>query len=233
MGVLGGMGPLATALFFKKLIEATPAKKDWEHLRVIIDNDPQIPSRTRHFLYQEESPVARMIADCQKLAAYPVDFIVIPCNSASFFLPEIQPHVTVPILNIMETTARSLASNFPGIRRVAVLGGAITYHHRTYQPFLQKLGFIHVQHSPAIQQQVEALIEQIKINELGPAILKKMKTLIKQLKEKEKVEAIILGCTEFGYIAQVKAGIPVIDSTLELAKFTVQLARASAGTDRP
>lgn len=123
IGILGGMGPLATALFFKKLVEATPAKKDWEHLRVIIDNDPHIPSRTRHFLYKEESPVPRMIADCQKLAAYPVDFIVIPCNSASYFLPEIQPHITVPILNIMETTARGLASSHPGIRRVAVLGG--------------------------------------------------------------------------------------------------------------
>jgi len=115
---------------------------------------------------------------------------------------------------------------------VAVLGGAITYHHETYQPFLQKLGVVHVQHSPAIQKQVESLIEQIKINEIGPALLKQIKMIITQLKEKEKVEAIILGCTEFGYIAQVKAGIPVIDSTLELAKFTVQLARASAGTDR-
>ena len=233
IGILGGMGPLATALFFKKLVEATPAKKDWEHLRVIIDNDPQIPSRTRHFLYKEESPVPRMIADCRKLAAYPVDFIVIPCNSASYFLPEIQPHITVPILNIMETTARGLASSHPGIRRVAVLGGAITYHHRTYQPFLQELGLIHVQHSPAVQNQVEGLIEQIKINDIGPAILENMRIIIGQLQEKEDVEAVILGCTEFSYIAQVKAGIPVIDSTFELAKFTVQLAKASAGADRP
>jgi aspartate racemase len=227
VGVLGGMGPLATALFFQKLIESTPAKKDWEHLRVIIDNDPQIPSRTRHFLYKEESPVPRMIADCQKLAAYPVDFIVIPCNSASYFLPEIQPFVTVPILNIMETTARSVVANHPGIRKVAVLGGAITYHYRTYQPFLQQLGLIHVQHSQTIQNQIEGLIEQIKINEIGQTVFNKIKILINQLKEMEEVEAIILGCTEFGYIAQVEAEIPVIDSTLELAKFTVKLAKSS------
>lgn len=92
---------------------------------------------------------------------------------------------------------------------------------------------IHIQHSPAVQNQVEGLIEQIKINEIGPAILKKMRIIIGQLKEKEDVEAVILGCTEFSYIAQVKAGIPVIDSTFELAKFTVQLAKASAGADRP
>jgi aspartate racemase len=233
VGVLGGMGPLATALFFQKLIESTPAKKDWEHLRVIIDNDPQIPSRTRHFLYKEESPVPRMIADCKKLAAYPVDFIVIPCNSASYFLPAIQPHITVPILNIMETTARGLAADHPGVRRVAVLGGAITYHHRTYQPSLQQLGLIHVQHSPAIQGQVESLIEQIKINEIGPEVLQKIKIIIDQLQEKEAAEAIILGCTEFGYIAQVKAGIPVIDSTHELAKFTVRFARSAVGMERP
>jgi aspartate racemase len=233
VGILGGMGPLATALFFRKLIEATPAKKDWDHLHVIIDNDPQIPSRTRHFLYKEDSPVPRMIADCRKLEAYPVDFIVIPCNSASYFLPEIQPHITVPILNIMETTARGLAVNHPGVRRVAVLGGAITYHHRTYQPFLQQLGLIHVQHSQTVQNQVESLIEQIKINDIGPAILQKIKCTITQLQEKDAVEAVILGCTEFGYIAQVESGIPVIDSTHELAKSTVQLARSPAGAGRP
>lgn len=233
IGVLGGMGPLATCLFFQKLIEFTPAKKDWEHLRVVIDNDPQIPSRTRHFLFKEESPVPRMIADCQKLAAYPVDFIVIPCNSASYFLPEVQPHIPIPILNIMEITVRGLVHNYPGIQRVAVLGGAITYHQKTYLPFLQQQGLVYVHHSQPIQEHVEGLIEQIKINELGPPILKKMKILIKQLKQKEGIDAVVLGCTEFGYIAQVRSDIPVIDSTIELAKFAVQLAKSSVGVDSP
>ena len=227
VGVLGGMGPWATALFFQKLVELTPATKDREHLHVIIDNDPQIPSRTRHFLYHEESPVPRMIADCQRLAAYPVDFIVIPSNNASHFLPQVQPLVTVPIVNIMAITARRVAADHPGIKRVAVLGGAITYHLQTYQPFLRELGLIQVQHSPALQAQVEELIARIKVNEIAPAVFEQMEAIIRRLQETEGAEAVILGCTEFGYLAKTKAVIPVIDSTLELAKFTVNSAKAS------
>ena len=113
VGILGGMGPFATALFFEKMLELTPAKKDWEHLRIIIDNNPKIPSRSRHYLYGEESPVLGMIETCRRLEAYPVDFIVIPCNSASCFLEDVQAKINIPILNIFEITVDAIKNEYP------------------------------------------------------------------------------------------------------------------------
>src|ERR1700736_4074186 len=101
VGVLGGMGPHATAAFFRTLLNITPAQKDWDHLRVVIDDNPHIPSRTRSLLFGEASPVPGMLESCKKLESYPVDLIALPCNSAAVFLPELQPQLRVPILNIL------------------------------------------------------------------------------------------------------------------------------------
>ena len=108
VGILGGMGPYATLMFFQKILDLTPAKKDWEHAHLVIDNASHIPSRTRHFLYGESSPVPEMIKCCKRLERYPVNFIVIPCNSATFYLKEIIPHINVPIVSIINTTVDSL-----------------------------------------------------------------------------------------------------------------------------
>ena len=85
LGILGGMGPLATADFFKELVAHTEAKKDWDHLRVIIDNNVDIPSRTRAVLYNEDDPTLYMRKSCISLMSMGCDCIAVPCNSAHFF----------------------------------------------------------------------------------------------------------------------------------------------------
>ena len=96
IGVLGGMGPHATAAFFQTLLDITPAKKDWDHLRIIVDNNPHVPSRTRHLLYGEESPFSGMLECCKKLERYPVDLAALPCNSAAVFVPRLQAQLGYP-----------------------------------------------------------------------------------------------------------------------------------------
>ena len=133
VGVLGGMGPYAALAFCTHILNMSGAKKDWEHIRTVIDNNSHIPSRTRHLLYNENSPVHGMIESAQKLAAYPVDFIVIPCNSACYFLDQVQPHVSVPLLNITKICSHSLSSTFPKPQKCLVLGGYVTYTMKTYE----------------------------------------------------------------------------------------------------
>lgn len=226
VGILGGMGPFATASFFQKILELTPAKKDWEHIHVVIDSHPHIPSRSRHYLYGEASPIPEMIKACRRMQVYPVDFIAIPCNSASAFLKEVQAEVEVPILNIMEITANALKKAFPGIKRVAVMGGVVTYREKIYEEYLVSNGMIPVHHNEKIQSSIEEIIEEIKLNNMSSRAINATGTIIEELKNACGADGIILGCTEFGCLQNLELPLPVIDSSTELARHIV--ARATA-----
>lgn len=227
VGVLGGMGPYATLAFFKVLLDQTCAKKDWEHLRVIIDNNPHIPSRTRHFLYNEDSPFDGMLESCIKLQRYPVDFIAVPCNSAAVFVPELQTRVDVPILNICEVTANALAVAHPRVKRVAVLGAYVTYTIRSYDRFLAGHGIEVVDHGSEIQAAVVNLIEDLKLGNANASQVATFQALVRLLKIDMRVDAVVLGCTELNCLPAFESDIPLIDSNLELAKRSVSLARTS------
>lgn len=82
VGVLGGMGPLATADFYTKFVRLTPARTDQEHPRVFIDSNPKIPDRTAGLFGQGPDPAPALVATAQGLVRAGADVIVIPCNSA-------------------------------------------------------------------------------------------------------------------------------------------------------
>jgi len=219
------MGPYATVAFFQSLLTLTPAVKDWDHLRIIIDDNPHIPSRTRHLLYGETSPVEGMIESCLKLERYPVDMIALPCNSAAVFIPQIQPHLRIPLLNICEITANALAMANPAARRVAVLGGYVTYKRQSYKPFLERHGIGLLDHGDEIQRHVEQLIEGIKRDPAAVEHACTMEGMVAKLHKDWQVDAVVLACTEFGCLPKLATPVPLIDSSLELARHTVALAR--------
>lgn len=225
LGILGGMGPFATLEFFQRILQLTPARKDWDHLHVVIDNNPHIPSRSRHYLYGEESPLPGMIDSCRRLEAYPVDFIVLPCNSASSYLNDIQDKITVPILNIMEITSNAIKEHHRNASSVAVLGAVITYEKKTYLPYLTKNGFKYIHHNNVMQKTVEYLIEQVKVNKMGDDLIACFIDLVKNIKHCYGVDLIILGCTELSYFMDIQCGIELTDSSYELAKYTISYAK--------
>ena len=229
VGILGGMGPRATVSFLDKIISLTPAKKDWEHLHVVVDNNTKIPSRTRHYLFKEESPVPRIIESCKKLESWPVDFIAMPCNSANFFLPDIQPEIRVPILNIMKITANNLKKLSPKINRTAVIGGRITYAERTYQKYLEEIGIEYIHHDEELQKRIEDAIEHIKVGQDEKKSYEEWENIKSELTNRYNAEAIIMGCTEFGCIYDGinpdTQEIPVVDSSTELAKEIVKIVK--------
>lgn len=85
IGILGGMGPEATAELFLRIIKATPAQRDQDHLRVIVDNNPKIPDRTAAILGEGQSPLPEMVRTARNLERAGVDFIVMPCNTAHYY----------------------------------------------------------------------------------------------------------------------------------------------------
>ena len=121
IGILGGMGPEATLDLFSKIIANTPAAKDQDHLRVVIDSNPKVPDRTAAILRGGESPVPAMKAGIQALKQAGADFVVIPCVSAHFFLDELQREATLPILSMLDVTAEHIRKDHLHIRTVGML----------------------------------------------------------------------------------------------------------------
>lgn len=135
VGVLG-LAPYATADFYRKLLESTPAKKDWEHVRVLIDGNCKIPSRGRHLELGEEDPTPHIREAIVGLGRQGADFVVIPCNTAHYFYEGFTRGIDVKVPHMIEETARAVRQRLPEIRRVGLLASKITTTFKLYDRFL-------------------------------------------------------------------------------------------------
>ena len=216
------MGPYASLKFYEKILNLTNAKKDWEHIHTIIDSNTSIPSRTRNYIYNENSPVPGMVKSIKKLNEYPVDIIAIPCNSACYFLDVINDDEKNNVINIIEITSNELTNKLKKGKKVAVFGGYITFHAQTYKKYLKEYEYI--LHNEEEQEKISYFIEKIKLNE---DIKDEFTEFTSQYIKKYEIDALILGCTEFSYV-KTDFDILVIDSNEELAKYCVNYC---VGTD--
>ncbi len=228
IGVLGGMGPLATADLFLRITQKTPAEKDQEHIRVIINSDPQIPDRTAYILRRGESPLPRLTEAACKLELWGADFIVMPCNTAHFFAGEIQRHLSVPLLNMIEITADYAADQ--GFRRLALLATTGTIKARVYSDALERRGVKVVYPSGEDQELVmRAIYQGVKKGNL-PLGQRLLADVAGRLGVGS--EGIIAGCTEVSAaITNTTADISrtVVDPLDLLAQKAVQRALGASG----
>ena len=221
VGILGGMGPYATVDFFSRIVALTPAKKDWEHLRIIIDNNVKIPSRTRAVLYGEASPVSGMIESINQLASIGADFAAVPCNSAHYFYEQVAQGIQIPWLNMLESVSKAVRANED---RPLVLGGYVTVAKKLYSRYIPNA----VYPSPEDSEFVGLTIEEIKLtSELSTPSRTRLETMIHEMKGK--IDCVLLACTElpivYGGTTSID-GLRVIDSSTEYAKATIEFARA-------
>ena len=105
IGIIGGMGPMATADLFTKIIENTVAATDQEHLHVLIDNNTDIPDRTACILQGSDAPLAPMVESARRLVEQGADLLIIPCNTAHYFHHGVQAAVAVPVLHMPPLSA--------------------------------------------------------------------------------------------------------------------------------
>ncbi|MDR2695809.1 MAG: aspartate/glutamate racemase family protein [Deltaproteobacteria bacterium] len=224
IGILGGMGPLASAEFLWKLLECIPANKDWDYPRIILDSNTHIPSRSRAYAYNEDSPLPGMIAACRQLEQYSPTCIALPCNSAQAWLAELQTSLATPVLNIFQAVTEKLQCDFSPDRPVMVLGGAITYGRDTYKPYIEKAGFHYHKLDEAIQKNVESFIESAKKTFISGDLAQltaKCKNILETACSTTNIHPIfIFGCTEFGMVADTIKDHYFIDSLHAYAKYT-------------
>ncbi len=221
IGILGGMGPEATARLFERLVALTPARQDQDHVPVQIFNLPQIPDRTAAIQGHGESPVPLASKGLQILAASGADFIAIPCNSIHHFFTELQAAVAVPILHLIEEVHRAATLRWPQSRYWGLLATDGMIQSGVYQRLFAPTGEILVPNLER-QKEVMAAIYAIKAGKKSfRAALAAGRDLVEQ-----RAGGIILGCTEFSLVKNyLAADLPVIDSVEVLAQACVDIAR--------
>jgi aspartate racemase len=140
IGILGGMGPEATAHFFSLIIKHTAAAKDQDHVPVLIYNLPQIPERTPAILGKGPSPVPLLRKGARTLARAGADFIVIPCISAHAFLPDIRRVSPVPVLSLLDEALAGAKKKKPGLKRAGLLASTGTIQSGLFAKTFAKAG---------------------------------------------------------------------------------------------
>jgi aspartate racemase len=139
IGVLGGMGPQATNHFCSLITSLTPATCDQDHIPVITFNNSRIPSRLDAVLRGAASPLPELIRTARALQEAGADFLVMPCNSAHFYIDELRDEVGIPILDMVEHTVDFVVRSMPDVQKVGILASSATIESRLYlHPFLKQ-----------------------------------------------------------------------------------------------
>ena len=203
LGVIGGLGPIATAHFMELIIRMTEAVTDQEHLDMIIYNCPSIPDRTSYILDQTRpNPLPEMIRVGNALARQGAKLIAIPCMTAHYFHRELTRYIEAPIVHAIHETAVHLKKH--GISRAGIMATDGTIRSKLFQQELERHGIEAVIPGPEGQKCVMSVIyDDIKANK--PADMEKFHFASSELRAQD-AQAIILGCTE---LSLVKRDYPI------------------------
>ncbi|NQV90855.1 aspartate/glutamate racemase family protein, partial [Candidatus Woesearchaeota archaeon] len=140
IGILGGMGPEATNRLATLITSLTVVSKDQEHIPVISFNNSKIPHRINAIFNNTESPLPEMIRMAKGLEFLGADFLIIPCNTAHYFIKDIQPHINIPFINMIEETVRFVSDNYQDTKKVGILGTNLTIKMKLYEKPLEEKG---------------------------------------------------------------------------------------------
>ena len=222
IGILGGMGPLATADLFRKIVLMTDAACDNDHVRIYIDDNASIPDRTAAILSGGADPLPAMTDSLRKLEACGADCIIMPCNTAHYFLPRLQALTEVPFLSMLEATAKACAARFPG-KTAAVLATKGTLAAGLYQAALEKEGVPFLLPSETEQDALMRVIyDGVKAGKGPEDYRADMESVVAALTVRG-ADYFILGCTELPLAAQaLSLPQPTVDPTAELAKAAIR-----------
>ncbi len=232
VGIIGGMGPDATVDLMRRVIAATPASDDGDHIRMLVDNNPKVPSRIRALIEGTgESPAPCMIEMARGLQRQGADFLVIPCNTAHHYYPEVAAAVDIPVLNLIELTADHIKQAQPQLRKAGLLASSALQRIHLYEPWLAKHDAEVLYPPDEHQQAVMALIRAVKAGCHSAGQLADYNRAAEQLKASG-AQCLILACTELSVIAdQLQSDLPVYDAAELLAESIVSRVRGGSGRD--
>ena len=220
VGVIGGMGPDATIDFMAKVIDQTPARTDQDHIRMLVEHNPHIPSRQQAMAGTGEDPGAVIASMAARLEAAGSDFIVMPCNTAHAWQRDILEIITIPFVSIVEESVAAAREAADGA--VGLLTTPGCFAAGVYQLALAKQDAV----LPTIEELAETLafVDRVKAGDQSEAVSAGLRALADRLLARG-ASTIIAACTEIPLVLnQSMFDVPFVSSTDVLAIKTVKLA---------
>lgn len=224
IGIIGGMGPLATADLFQKIIENTDAATDQEHIPVIIDNNTAIPDRTAALLYRGADPFPMMLKSAKKLQSMGAELLIMPCVTGHSYLDALRRGINIPILNMLTITCETMVRG--GVKKAALFATTGTVKTGIFDKVCSLYGIELLIPSDADQRAVmDVIYRGVKAGARdydASAVNSAAQRLIES-----GADTVILGCTELpiAYM-RYKLDFPHIDPTLELARKAIIISGA-------
>ena len=238
LGVLGGMGPLASAQFMLRLTLLTPASRDQDHIPAVLWSDPRVPDRTRGKLEGGDDPLRDplpwLLHGIAGLRQAGCGAIAIPCNTAHGWYDAMQDAAGVPILHIVDAAAAELRRADIGPGTIGVMGTQGTLDMRLYQDRLHGLGWdCIIPGRDEMDRLVTPAIALVKANRVAaayPPLVEAANALAGR-----GAAAVVLGCTEIPL--GIQAGpqdalrVPAIDTIDALVRAAIAWARPASGRE--
>jgi aspartate racemase len=227
LGVIGGMGPLATAAFLRTLTLETTVRREQEHLHVLIDSDPRIPDRTEFLRGVGPDPRPHIIRVARRLEAWGADLLVMPCNTADVFRDDIAAAVHVPLLSWIGEAAAAVVGLGP--RMVGLLGTDGTLESGAYQRAHEAHGIQTICPTGATQQRVMGVIygpSGVKTSGHAGATGRRHVLEAATALAAEGAQIVVLACTELSLAVSASDPawpVPVLDPGVVVARRAIAL----------
>lgn len=201
LGIIGGMGPMASAVFYDMISSKTDASCDQENLDLILLSHAGMPDRTRAILSKDEVQIeavrSKLLADAMFLQNSGCTAIAVTCNTAHYFVNMIEDELDVPFIHLIRETAEAVASEF-GAKKVAVLATDGTIETKLYQDELSKRGVIAF--TPNVEVQALVMHEIYECIKSGKPADEEIWQKIEKYVKAEGCEAAVLACTELSVV---------------------------------
>ena len=223
IGIIGGMGAMASQLFYKMVTEHTSAEKDQDHIQLILFSDAGMPDRTGAILSGELDEVReRLLRDARLLENAGCDALCVTCNTAHFFVDLIKDDVKVPFIHMIEETAKKMAEAFPG-GTIGVMATDGTQKTGLYQKALEKYGLKSFKPDEDVQKLV--MHEIYDCVKAGKPCDKAAWAKIEKAYKKAGCDAVLLACTELSVIkADEKLGDWFVDPMMVLCEKVIEFS---------
>jgi aspartate racemase len=228
VGIIGGMGPEATLDLMRRVLAKTPAQRDQDHIHLIVESNPKIPSRIAHLIEGTGAdPTPELVRIAVNLQRAGAQALAIPCNTAHAYAHSIRRAVSIPLLDMVQLTVDQIVSTQiatqPRIARVGLLASSAVLATGLYAKSFASHG-IQVVH-PERQDEVMSLIKAVKCGDTGAKIQAALARAALDLANH--TDVLLVGCSELSVIA---GGItaPFVDSLDVLAQAIVSFATSAA-----
>jgi aspartate racemase len=209
LGVIGGMGPEATLDLLRRILARTPAEDDADHLHVIVESNPKIPSRIAHLIDGTGAdPTPELVRIARNLESAGATLLAMPCNTAHGYADSIRRAVNIPLLDMVQLATDCVRATGTG-PRVGLLASTAVLRTQLYARAFAPFGMQTLE--PADQPGLMDLIRGVKRGDTGSAARASLSSIASELGSR--CDCLLIACTELSVLADaIDATVPVIDA---------------------